>query len=195
MYPGVYLGGQQGIGRPPSLERYKLGAWINRIHPYKPDTPQIHPRYTPGYTPDTHWIHPRYTLDTHGSGSKQGTGGDKVGGLGVSGIYLGFIQSMGTLGVSAIYLGFIQSIDTLDAPKIHLRCTPGYTLDTPHIHPRYSPDTPGPGAIGVAKGHQPSVVFEVRSWVYLRCIHGTSEVYLGCIFSVSGVYLECIWLF
>ncbi len=47
-----------------------------------------------------------------------------------------------SLGVK--YTGYTP--DTQDAPKIHLRYTPGYTIDTPHIHPRYTLDTPGPGS-------------------------------------------------
>ena len=61
----------------------------------------------------------------------------------------------------AEYTGY--TLDTLDAPKIHLRYTPGYTLDTPHIHPRYTRIHLGQGANGVAKDHQPSAGFEVRS--------------------------------
>jgi hypothetical protein len=42
------------------------------------------------------------------------------------------------------YTGYTP--DTLNAPKKHLRYTTGYPLDTPHMHPRYIPDTPGPGS-------------------------------------------------
>ena len=82
----------------------------------------IHPRYTPGYNPDRHWIHPRYTLDTHGPGGKQGTGGDKVGRLGLFGVYPGYR-----------YTGCTHDTPQIQ-PWIHTR----YTSQTPQIHPGYT---------------------------------------------------------
>ena len=60
----------------------------------------------------------------------------------------------------AEYTGY--TLDKLDAPKIHLKYTPGYTLDTPHIDSKYTGIHLGQGANDMAKDHQPSAGFEVR---------------------------------
>ncbi len=95
---------------------------------------QLHLKYILGTRLDTPQIHTGHNTDTHrihtGPGANRTPEETKL--------------AVGALGVSVVYLGFIQGIDTLDAPKIHLRYTTGYTLDTPHIHLRYTPDTPGP---------------------------------------------------